>query len=130
MKKAFLEFFDRILGSIREPLVVLDPELNVIKANHSFYHTFKVKPEQTEGTLIYNLGNRQWDIPKLKELLEEILPQNTQFNDFEVEHHFETIGRKIMHLNARRIYTEENQTQLILLAIEDVTEREYYKRHL
>ena len=130
MEKAFLEFFDRILGSIREPLVMLDPDLNVIKANHSFYHTFKVKPEQTEGTLIYNLGNRQWDIPKLRELLEEILPQNTKFNDFEVEHHFETIGRKIMHLNARRIYTEENQTQLILLAIEDVTEREYYKRNL
>ena len=130
MGKAFLEFFDRILGSIREPLVVLDPKLNVIKANHSFYHTFKVKPEQTEGTLIYNLGNRQWDIPKLRELLEEILPQNTKFNDFEVEHHFETIGRKIMHLNARRIYNEANQTQLILLAIEDVTEREYYKRNL
>ena len=130
MGKAFLEFFDRILGSIREPLLVLDPNLNVIKANHSFYHTFKVKPEQTEGALIYDLGNRQWDIPKLRELLEEILPQNTKFNDFEVEHHFETIGRKVMHLNARRINNEVSQTQLILLAIEDVTEREYYKRNL
>ena len=130
MEKAFLEIFDRILGSIREPLVVLDPDLKVIKANPSFYHTFNVNPEQTEGVLIYDLGNRQWDIPKLRELLEEILPQNTIFNDFEVEHHFETIGRKIMHLNARRIYPEGNQTQLILLAIEDVTEREYYKRHL
>jgi hypothetical protein len=80
--------------------------------------------------LIYDLGNRQWDIPQLRELLEDILPQNTNFNDFEVEHHFETIGPKIMHLNARRIYTEENQTQLILLAIEDVTEREDYKRNL
>ncbi len=130
MKKAFLEIFNSILGSIREPLVVLDPDLKVIKANPSFYLTFNVNPEQTEGTLIYDLGNRQWDIPKLRELLEEILPQNTKFNDFEVEHGFETIGRKIMHLNARRIYNEGNQTQLILLAIEDVTEREYYKRHL
>ena len=130
MKKTFLDIFDSILGSIREPLVVLDPDLKVIKANPSFYRTFNVNPEQTEGTLIYDLGNRQWDIPKLRELLEEILPQNTKFNDFEVEHHFDTIGRKIMHLNARRIYTEVNQTQLILLAIEDVTEREFYKRHL
>ena len=130
MAKAFLEIFNSILGSIREPLVVLDPDLKVIKANPSFYDTFNVNPEQTEGVLIYNLGNRQWNIPKLRELLEEILPQNTKFHDFEVEHHFETIGRKIMHLNARRIYNEVSQSQLILLAIEDVTEREYYKRHL
>jgi transcriptional regulator with GAF, ATPase, and Fis domain len=130
MQQTFMEIFNHILGSIREPLVVLDSDLKVVKANHSFYQTFNVNPEQTEGTLIYDLGNRQWDIPKLKELLEDILPQNTLFHDFEVEHNFETIGRKIMHLNARRIYRESNQTQFILLAIEDVTEREYYKRHL
>ena len=130
MGKTFQEIFNRILGSIREPLVVLDSDLKVAKANQSFYRTFNVKPEHTEGVLIYDLGNRQWDIPKLKELLEEILPQNKSFNDFEVEHNFETIGPKIMHLNARRIYDEANQTQLILLAIEDVTDREYYKRHL
>jgi PAS domain S-box-containing protein len=128
--QAFIEIFDNILSSVREPLVVLDSDLKVIKANHSFYRTFKVKPEETEGILIYDLGNRQWDIPKLRELLEDILPQNSTFNDFEVEHNFETIGRKIMHLNARRIYRESKQTQMILLAIEDVTEREYYKRHL
>jgi transcriptional regulator with GAF, ATPase, and Fis domain len=130
MEKTFLDIFDRFLGSIREPLLVLDPDLKVIMANPSFYDTFNVSPEQTEGVLIYDLGNRQWDIPKMRELLEKILPQNTTFNDFEVEHHFETIGRKIMHLNARRIYNEASQTQLILLAIEDVTEREYYKRNL
>jgi transcriptional regulator with GAF, ATPase, and Fis domain len=128
--QAFIEIFDNVLGSVREPLVVLDSDLKVLKANHSFYRTFKVKPEETEGILIYDLGNRQWDIPKLRELLEDILPQNSTFNDFEVEHNFETIGRKIMHLNARRIYRESKQTQMILLAIEDVTEREYYKRHL
>lgn len=128
--QAFIDIFDNILGSVRESLVVLDSDLRVVKANHSFYQTFKVKPEETEGILIYDLGYRQWDIPKLRELLEDILPQNSTFNDFEVEHDFETIGRKIMHLNAKRIYREPKQTQMILLAIEDVTEREYYKRHL
>ena len=130
MRKAFMEIFNSILNSIREPLVVLDSDLKVVKANHSFYQTFNVKPKKTEGILIYDLGNRQWDIPRLRELLEDILPENSVFNDFEVEHNFETIGRKIMHLNARRIYRESKQTQMILLAIEDVTEREYYKRHL
>jgi transcriptional regulator with GAF, ATPase, and Fis domain len=128
--KTFIKVFDNFLGSVREPLIVLDADLKVVKANYSFYQTFDVKPEETEGVLIYDLGNKQWNIPGLKELLEDILPENTVFNDFEVEHAFETIGRKIMLLNARRIYKKSNQTQLILLAIEDVTEREYYKRHL
>jgi len=130
MKKTFLEIHNRILGSIREPLIVLDPDLKVVTANHTFYQTFNVKPDETEGVLIYDLGNRQWDIPRLRELLEDILPQNTSFHDFEVEHTFETIGAKIMHLNARRIYGQGSQADMILLAIEDVTEREYYKRHL
>ena len=111
-------------------MVILDSDLMVVKANRSFYRTFNVFPERTEGMLVYELGNQQWDIPKLRELLEDILPQNTIFNDFEVEHHFEAIGQKIMHLNARKIYSQEIQTQLILLAIEDVTEREYYRRNL
>jgi transcriptional regulator with GAF, ATPase, and Fis domain len=130
MKKTFLEIHNRILGSIREPLIVLDPDLKVVTANHTFYRTFNVKPDETEGVLIYDLGNRQWNIPRLRKLLEDILPQNTSFHDFEVEHTFETIGPKIMHLNARRIYGADNQTDMILLAIEDVTEREYHKRHL
>ena len=122
--------FGEMFGSIREPLLVLDSELKVVRANESFYLTFKVKPDETVGTVIYDLGNRQWDIPKLRELLEDILPQNTKFHDFEVEHEFQTIGPKIMRLNARRVYGTANETQLILLAIEDVTEREYYKRNL
>jgi chemotaxis protein methyltransferase CheR len=125
-----MEILDIILNSVREPISVLDSDLKVVKANHSFYQVFEVKPDETEGVIIYDLGNRQWDIPKLRELLEDILAQNVKFNDFEVEHNFETIGRKIMHLNARRFYRDINQTQLILLAIEDVTEREYHKRHL
>ena len=130
MKKTFLEIHNRILGSIREPLILLDPDLKVVTANPTFYRTFNVKPDETEGVLIYDLGNRQWNIPRLRKLLEDILPQNTSFHDFEVEHTFETIGPKIMHLNARRIYAAGNQADMILLAIEDVTEREYYKRHL
>jgi len=130
MPKAFLDIFNSILGSIREPLLVLSPDLKVVTANASFYQTFDVKPDETEGVLIYDLGNRQWDIPKLRELLEKVLPRNTNFHDFEVEHVFRNIGRKIMHLNARRIHGKANQTKLILLAIEDVTEREHYKRHL
>lgn len=128
--QTFIEVFDNIQDSIREPLVILDSDLKVVKANRAFYRTFHVKPDETEGILIYDLGNNQWNIPKLRELLEEILPDNTVFDDHEVEHTFETIGRKIMHLNARRILTQSNQTHLILLAIEDVTDREDHKRDL
>jgi len=127
---SFLEDLNDFMGSIRESLMVLDSDLRVIKANRSFYQTFNVNAEQTEGLLIYDIGNKQWNIPKLRELLEDILPRNTTFNDFEVAHHFENIGYKIMHLNARRIYRDAKKTQLILLAIEDVTEREKYKRNL
>ena len=125
-----IKIFYNLLDSIRSPLIVLDARFRVIRANNLFYQTFKVQPDNTEDMLIYDLGSRQWDIPKLRELLEDILPHNSAFNDFEVEHNFETIGRKIMHLNARRIYGESKQTQMILLSIEDVTDREYYKRNL
>lgn len=128
--QTFIEIFDNILGSVREPLLVLDSEYKVIRANMSFYRIFQLTPDVAEGISLFELGNRQWEIPKLRELLENILPQNTSFHDFEVEHEFATLGRKIMHLNARRIYDESKETRLILLAIEDMTEREYYKRHL
>ncbi len=80
MEKSFLEIHNSILGSIREPLILLDPGLKVVTANPSFYRTFNVKPDKTEGVLIYDLGNRQWDIPDLRKLLEDILPQNTEFS--------------------------------------------------
>ncbi len=130
MANNFLETHRGILGSIREPLILLDSELRVVTANSAFYRIFKVKPADTEGVMIYELGDRQWDIPRLKELLEDILPHNTSFHDFEVKHDFATIGHKRMHLNARRIYDQGDLPQFILLAIEDVTEREYYKQHL
>ena len=117
------EYAESIVETIREPLLVLDADLKVISANRSFYETFKVIPGETAGQLLYDLGNRQWNIPKLRELLEEILPTDTTFDNFEVEHDFETIGRRVMHLNARRISRESDETQLILLAFEDVTER-------
>lgn len=117
------EYAEGVVDTVREPLVVLDADLRVISANRSFYETFKAKSRETEGQLLYDLGNRQWNIPKLRELLEEILPKDTTFDNFEVEHEFKTIGRRVMHLNARRIYRETKESHLILLAIEDVTER-------
>jgi PAS domain S-box-containing protein len=124
------EYADNIVATVREPLIVLDANLRVILANRSFYSTFQVTPEDTEGKLVYNLGDRQWDIPRLRELLEDILLKNTSFDDFEVEHSFETIGYKAMLLNARRIYQKGNRTHMILLAIEDITERRQMQERL
>ena len=118
-----LKYDEAILATIREPLVVMDASLRIISANESFYDSFLVKPEETEGKLIYDLGNRQWDIPKLRELLEEVLPKNTRFNDFEVNYEFPQLGKRIMLLNASRLYDKGQKTQMILLAIEDITER-------
>ena len=117
------EYAENIVATVREPLVVLDADLRVVSANHSFYEVFAVKPEETQGQFVYDLGNRQWNIPGLRELLEEIIPKNNTFEGFQMEHDFPTIGRRIMLLNARRIPMEADETRLILLAIEDVTER-------
>ena len=117
------EYANSIINTVREPLIVLDADLRVISASRSFYQIFKVKPEDTEKQHIYDLGNRQWDIPQLRELLEEILPKATSFDNFEVEHDFPDVGKRIMLLNARRIYLEANRTKLIILTIEDITER-------
>jgi len=112
-----------IIDTLRQPFLVLDSSLRVITGNRSFYETFGVEKEQTEGHFIYELGNAQWNIPRLRELLEEILPQNHTFNDFEVEHEFEGIGPKVMLLNARRVRKSGDNSELILLAFEDITER-------
>jgi len=115
------EFAEAIIGTLREPLVVLNQDLKVISANPSFYRTFQVNPGSTEGRLIYDLGNRQWDIPGLRELLEGIIPENNFFENYEVEHKFPDIGFRRMLLNARKIAPEKTRSALILLAIEDVT---------
>jgi diguanylate cyclase (GGDEF)-like protein/PAS domain S-box-containing protein len=117
------EYAENIVETVREPLVVLNSDLKILTANQSFYHTFKVTPEETIGHFIYDLGNRQWDIPKLRVLFEEILPHDTVLNDYEVEHEFLGIGRKIILLNARQIFREKIGSHIILLAMEDITER-------
>jgi len=117
------EYAENIVETVREPLVVLNSDLKVLTANHSFYETFKVTSEETIGNFIYDLGNRQWDIPGLRVLIEEILPQDTVFNGYEVEHDFVDIGRKIILLNARQIFRENIGSHIILLAMEDITER-------
>lgn len=116
-------FAQAVVDTVREPLLVLDADLRVMAANRSFYHAFRTTPEETEGRLIYDLGDRQWDIPELRKLLEEIIPLNTRFEDYAVEHDFPGLGRKTMMLNARRIHREGDGTRLILLAVEDVTEK-------
>ena len=95
-----LSFTQSIVDTVREPLLVLDGTLRVRRANRSFYEKFHVSPEHTQGILIYELGNRQWDIPALRKLLEEVLPHNTVMTDFLVEHDFPVIGQKAMLLNA------------------------------
>ena len=109
-----------IVETVREPLIVLDGNLRVSMANRSFYHTFEATIADTEQRLIFDLGNGQWNIPKLRQLLLEILPTDSQLQDFEVEHDFEQIGHKTMLLNARTMTSSEGGDN-ILLAIEDIT---------
>jgi len=113
---------EQIVATIREPLVILDARLHVVSANATFYKTFQVTAANTENRLLYDLGNRQWDIPCLRTLLEEIIPRHSQFEDFPVDHDFPGIGRKKMLLNARQIDRASGEPHLILLAIEEVTD--------
>jgi len=132
-----LEFFGRlwekswtriknVVDVVKEPILILDKDLKVIAANHSFYKTFKVKVKDTENNFIYELGNGQWNVPSLRKLLEDILLKDTFFRGFQVAYDFPQIGKRIMILNARGIYREaEDSNQfppIILLAIEDVSE--------
>jgi two-component system, chemotaxis family, CheB/CheR fusion protein len=119
-----LEYVKGIVETVREPLVVLDAKLKVLSANRSFYENFKVQPEATEGKLLYELGNGQWNIPRLRELLEKILSESASFQDFAVDHVFPEIGYKKMLLNARRIHQAGIDTDTILLAIDDTTARQ------
>ncbi|MCS6906330.1 MAG: PAS domain S-box protein [Anaerolineales bacterium] len=123
LAEAARRYAEAIIETVREALLVLDADLRVVSANRSFYRLFRVTPEETVGRYVYELGNRQWNIPALRKLLEEILPNNSHFEDFQVEHVFETIGRRVMLLNARRVFQEGQRVPLILLAIQDATER-------
>jgi len=116
-KQKALHYIETLVEVAREPFLILDKNLLTIKANKSFYQTFKVTKKATEGKFVYNLGNKQWNISNLKKLLESILPKQKIFKDFEVKHKFPKIGKRVMLLNARQV----DSVQLIILAFEDIT---------
>jgi len=112
-----------LVETIREGILVLEPDLTIRFANRSFCHTFAVAPEHTVGRKLYEIGNGQWDIPELRAALDTVISEKKTIEAFEVEHVFPSIGRRIMLLNAREVYQPGNGVVLIFLAIEDVTER-------
>ena len=135
------DFFEKLWGEnwiyirtvvdvMREPILILDKDFRVVAANESFYHTFQVKAKDTEKKVVYKLGDGQWDIPALRKLLKTILPKHTFFKGFEVTRDFPGIGRRVIMLNARQIYPRfakdvevtEKSPEIILLAMEDITE--------
>jgi two-component sensor histidine kinase len=117
-----------IVDTVREPLLVLDQDLRVLAASRSFYLTFRVAPTDTQGRLLYALGDGQWDIPKLRLLLEKIVPEHGVMEDYEVEHEFPGIGNRTMLLNARKVFYTDSPHTTLLLGIEDVTERRALER--
>jgi two-component sensor histidine kinase len=110
------------VDTVREPLIVLDNDLRVVAASRSFYRTFKVNRDETQGRLLYELGDGQWDIPKLRVLLEKIIPEHGVMENYEVEHEFPGLGCRTMCLNARQVFYEGNSPATLLLGIEDITE--------
>ena len=116
------DYAEAIVETIREPLLVLDGEMRVLSANTSFYQTFRTSAPETVDRSIFELGGGEWDIPRLRHLLEILLPQDSRIDDFEVDHEFPAIGFRHMLLNARQIHREGVGTGMILLAIKDITE--------
>jgi two-component system CheB/CheR fusion protein len=116
------EYSNAIVSTMHEPMLVLGKDLRVKSANNAFYKKFGVTEDQTIGVLLYDLGNKQWNIPALRELLEDIIPKNSQFYNYEVKHTFLNLGEKIMALNASRVIQKTHREQLILLIIADITE--------
>jgi len=117
-----------IVDTVREPLLVLDEALRVVVASRSFYRAFNVTPQETEGRYLYELGDGQWNIPALRQLLEDIIQRHTTIEAYEVEHDFPASGRRAMLLNARKVFYEGNNSTSLLVAIEDVTERRTLER--
>jgi chemotaxis protein methyltransferase CheR len=117
-----------IVDTVREPVLVLDSELRVIAASRSFYSAFKVAPDDTQGRLLYALGDGQWDIPKLRVLLEKIIPEKGVMEGYEVEHEFPGLGHRTMCLNAREVFHQNGANTTILLGIEDVTVQRVLER--
>jgi len=123
-------YAEAIVETVHEPLVVLDADMRVISANRAFYECFKVSPEETERYSLYDLGNRQWDIPELRKLLNDVAEKNISFKEYVVVHDFPVIGKRIMLLNARQMRTKANGEPMVLLAIEDITERQQMESQL
>lgn len=123
-------YIKTVVDTLREPFLILDENLRVISANRTFYMIFHATKEETEGKKVYDLGNGQWDISRLRILLEDILPKNTFFEDFKVEHEFPRIGFRIMMLNARRIHTMGEDKPIMLLAMEDITKKKQLEDQL
>ena len=119
-----------VIDTTREPFLILDADLRVLSANKTFYRFFHSTRKATEVTLIYELGDGQWDIPALRKLLEKILPKATHFTEYEVDHEFPLVGRRILLLNARRIYATHSKVPIILLAMEDITTRKELEEKL
>lgn len=117
-----------IVDTVREPMLVLDKDLRVIAASRSFYGTFQVNRQDTQGRMLYELGDGQWDIPALRRLLESIVPQRAVMEGYEVEHEFPTIGRRTMLLNARKIFYEGDRDTTVLLVLEDITDQRAARR--
>jgi nitrogen-specific signal transduction histidine kinase len=125
-KKLVLHYMETLVNVARESFLILDANLKVVSANPIFYQSFQVSPKQTENKFLYKLGNGQWDIPKLKRLLDEILPRKKVVKDYEVKHIFQKIGEKTILLNARQI----DSVQLIILAMEDISARKELEQKL
>jgi hypothetical protein len=117
-----------IVDTVREPILVLDQNLRVLAGSRSFYSAFKVNPEDTQGRLLYTLGDGQWDIPKLRVLLEKVIPEKGVMEGYEVEHEFPGLGHRTMRLNARQVFYEGGADTTILLGIEDVTAQRVLER--
>ena len=123
LEELALHYMKTLVDVARESFLILDVNLRVLAVNPIFYQNFKVTPKETENVLLYDLGNGQWNIPELKRLLEEILPEKKEVKDYEVAHNFESIGEKTILLNAKQI----DSVQLIVLALEDITARKNFE---
>ncbi|HSX40152.1 MAG TPA: PAS domain-containing sensor histidine kinase [Candidatus Saccharimonadales bacterium] len=127
--KYSLDYAEAIVNTVREPLVILNKDLQVITANRAFYQTFDLLPDKLENRPFYELGGGELNIPKFRKLLHRVLTTGKSFENFEIEYHVPKLGKRVLLLNARKFYRQINATQTILLAIEDVTKVRAYEKH-
>ncbi len=130
IKDAGWTYIRFVVDVAREPFLILDRDLRIISGNEAFYRLFLVTSQETEHKLVYDLGNGQWNSPQLRRLLEDILPKSTFFKDFEVEHEFPLIGRKVMMVNARIMFGKGEEKPLIIMAMEDVSKHRLLEEKL